>query len=48
MSQFVIRCPDCGTVKSVAPNMEYKCSCGKRIKISNDESIKKYYLYIWE
>ena len=36
-----VKCPYCRTVKSVTPNMGFKCSgCGARISIGNDGKIK--------
>ena len=37
----IVKCPVCGTVKSVTRNMQFKCQgCGARITVGNDEQIK--------
>ncbi len=36
-----VRCPHCGTIKSVTRNMQYVCKCGAYIVIDNEGRIKR-------
>ena len=41
MASYSVKCPYCRTVKSVTPNMGYRCSgCNATISIGNDGKIK--------
>lgn len=35
-----VQCPFCKRIKSVTPNMGYRCPCGARISIGSDGNIK--------
>lgn len=46
MSRYQVTCPNCGQVKTVAPNTQYKCSgCNTTITVGNDGRIKKAVKY---
>ena len=45
MSNYTVTCPNCGAIKNVTPNMQYKCACGTTITIGNNGNIKKAIKY---